>query len=293
MITSIVLKLQATKTDCIAGYLGRANYAETLKRLGRYDRDIDRWIHDDHQLKPLTCSALLGEAERPGVRMVVENGQTYWVRITTLNERTSNCALRSLWSDPPTTWKLDHHSFRVVDAICDSSKNAWTGSTTYTEIKHKYAQSPTNGTLSKFAFELSSPTSFKSNGMQMTLPLPELLFNSLLNRWNAVNPKDPMPKQLRIFAQSSLAPGQFKLNSIVVPQKNKGTRAGAVGSIAYTALKKDKYWLTLLQQLADFALFSGVGVQTSIGMGQVRRLPNHYIDKRDKSIPNGIYALQN
>jgi CRISPR/Cas system endoribonuclease Cas6 (RAMP superfamily) len=47
---------------------------------------------------------------------------------------------------------------------------------------------------------------------------------------------------------------------------------GGVGRATYTALGGDRYWLATMQMLADFALYSGVGVKTTIGLGQVRRV---------------------
>jgi CRISPR-associated endoribonuclease Cas6 len=41
--------------------------------------------------------------------------------------------------------------------------------------------------------------------------------------------------------------------------------------MTYRALGADRYWLGVINLLADFAFYSGVGVQTTTGMGQVRR----------------------
>ncbi|MBX3015615.1 MAG: CRISPR system precrRNA processing endoribonuclease RAMP protein Cas6 [Caldilineaceae bacterium] len=39
----------------------------------------------------------------------------------------------------------------------------------------------------------------------------------------------------------------------------------------FGALGGDRYWLATLNMLADFAFYSGVGVKTTIGMGQAWR----------------------
>ncbi len=54
----------------------------------------------------------------------------------------------------------------------------------------------------------------------------------------------------------------------------RGLRIGSIGKIAYSALNRDRYWLSALGLLAAFALYSGVGAQTTMGMGQVRALTN-------------------
>ena len=55
-------------------------------------------------------------------------------------------------------------------------------------------------------------------------------------------------------------------------RKNGALRIGGVGQVTYTALDDDRYALAALNMLADFALYSGVGVQTATGMGQCRRV---------------------
>ena len=274
MLTSFVLKLQASTNANLPGYLGRANYSETLQRMVLFEPGIDREIHDLDGVKPLTCSALLGPVQRIGARLRVRAGDTYWIRVTGLTELVSNCLVEALWGQRPTHWQLDHLAFDVVDVICDGTKDAWSGQTTCEALAQRYLLAPSHGRMNRVAMEFLSPTAFKSNGMQMPLPLPGLLFGSLLNRWNAVSAVE-LPPEMRNFSEDAVAMGKFNLRSVVVPQKNKGTRAGSVGDATYSALYQDRYWLGLFQLLADFALYSGVGVQTSTGMGQVRRVPEH------------------
>jgi CRISPR-associated endoribonuclease Cas6 len=45
-----------------------------------------------------------------------------------------------------------------------------------------------------------------------------------------------------------------------------------VGKVTYSALNHDRYWLSLIHLLADFALFAGIGVSTALGMGQARKV---------------------
>lgn len=64
-----------------------------------------------------------------------------------------------------------------------------------------------------------------------------------------------------------VARSRYRLESKTVMQKNKGLRIGAVGEATYAALGGDRYWLGVMQMLADFANYSGVGAQTTTGMG--------------------------
>jgi hypothetical protein len=59
------------------------------------------------------------------------------------------------------------------------------------------------------------------------------------------------------------------------PDLGRAVRAetlARLGQVTYTALDDDRYGLAALNILADFALYSGVGVQTATGMGQCRRV---------------------
>ena len=103
------------------------------------------------------------------------------------------------------------------------------------------------------------------------MPLPNLVFGSLVDRWNTFSPVTLNP-EVRRFAEEMVALSNYHLESAVVLQKGGAPLIGGIGRATYTALGGDRYWLAIMQMLADFALYSGVGVKTTIGMGQVRRV---------------------
>lgn len=47
---------------------------------------------------------------------------------------------------------------------------------------------------------------------------------------------------------------------------------GAVGSVTFASVSYDRYWMSVLATLAEFALFCGLGAGTAQGLGQVRRI---------------------
>ena len=106
----------------------------------------------------------------------------------------------------------------------------------------------------------------------MPVPLPGLVFGSLLERWNAYAPIN-FPQEVRRYAEECLAISQYELQTRPVPQKSRGLRVGAVGSVTYAALNYDRYWMSLLSVLAGFSLFSGLGAGTTQGLGQCIWLP--------------------
>ena len=78
------------------------------------------------------------------------------------------------------------------------------------------------------------------------------------------------------MAEQMIGISRYELRSIPVSQKGNGLRIGGVGRVDYTVVdeqaQQDRKTLGILQTLADFAFYSGVGIEAAKGMGQCRRL---------------------
>ena len=116
---------------------------------------------------------------------------------------------------------------------------------------------------------LGSPTAFKSAGHHFPLPLPELVFGSLADRWNAFSPVVLSP-EMRTFGHETIGISDFNLRSQRTSTKDEGMVIGGVGRVTYRLFTADRNWLAQVHMLANFAVYSGVGVKTAFGMGQVR-----------------------
>ena len=269
MLVSIVITVE---TDCellLPRNLGRAHYAAILKRLGAVDASLATAIHDSQGAKPLTCSDILnGAGNRDGTRL--RRGTPYYLRVTGLTERVSRALLDTLVERWPKEIELDGHPLFVTASTAGESEHGWAGSTTYEALAARLM--PQSGTAPlRLTMQFASPTAFKQAGHHMPLPLPDLLFGSLVERWNAFSPLALSPDARR-FAAEMLALSRYRLQSRPVAQKNGALRIGGVGTASYRALGRDRYWLAAIQMLAEYARYSGAGVQTTTGMGQARRL---------------------
>jgi CRISPR-associated endoribonuclease Cas6 len=275
MLISILLTLTPESPATLPADLGRAVQAETLARLGQVDPALAAALHAGDGPKPLTCSGLVAaepadEPRRPADSVAARPGSRYFVRLTGLVEPVSQALFVGLVEQPPSRWTLHGVPFRVLETICDSARDAWTGQTSYEELAA--AALPHADRLPRaLTLEFVSPTAFKSQEMQMPLPLPGLVFGSLVERWNAFSAVALDP-DLRRFANERVAISRYRLESWPMPTKNGALRIGGVGQVTYTALDADRYALAALNILADFARYSGVGVQTATGMGQCRRV---------------------
>jgi CRISPR-associated endoribonuclease Cas6 len=270
MLISLILTLQSPKPALLPHHLGRANHAAVLAQLNRVDPLLGAQAHaGDDGPKPVTCSDLFGaRMDRQGCH--VGTGESYTVRVTGLTPSISQALHMAFIEAPPQEWTVTDHTFEVIGVTCDPHQHEWAGITTYEALAaNELLQSGQPDR--RVTLHFGSPTAFKSAGIQVPIPLPNLVFGSLVERWNSFSPVVLSP-EMRRFGEEMIAISRYDLRSLPVSHKNGAMRIGGVGEVTYTALGNDRYWTAAMNMLADFALFSGVGVQTATGMGQVRRV---------------------
>lgn len=269
MLIAITLALTLDNDVTLPAHLGRANYAASLQRLAAADPALAQAIHDGDGPKPITCSSILNApVGRPELRL--RRGERYYVRITGLQEAASRALEACLLADRPAHWELDNVVFQVENVVCDPAADEWSGRTTYEALAAQQLTRSDPGDRG-VRLQFASPTAFKSGGMTVPVPMPGLVFGSLVERWNAFSPVALSP-DMRRFGEEMMAISYYNLRSVPVAQKSQGLRIGGVGEVTYRALGSDRYWTGVMHMLAEFAFYGGVGVLTSTGMGQVRKV---------------------
>jgi CRISPR-associated endoribonuclease Cas6 len=268
MLISFVLLLTSPADAEVPAATGRANYAAALRAIGSIDPQLAQRTHGGDGPRALTCSAILeGRAKRD--LMPIYAGRTYSVRLTGLTPEVSRALASSLLDQPPRQWELSSHKFDVVEVICDRQRHPWTGRSSYEELAA--ANMIRKDPQPYVTIEFATPTAFKSMGLTVPMPLPNLVFGSLVERWNTFS-SVPLDPQMRQFGSEGIAVSRYRMESLAVDQKSAGLRIGGVGQATYRAMVEDRYFHCVMQMLGDFALFAGIGMQTATGMGQARRL---------------------
>lgn len=266
-LLSLLLTLRPLTSERAAESLptwwGRAAQALALHSIGEVAPDLAAALHAGSGLRPFTASTLMGRMQEGRL----DPAGVYRLRLTGLTGPVCNALLQAASTGPlaaGATLRLDYQPFRVETA--QSEGHLWAGQDSYTNLA---AASLAGDAPRRLELLLVSPTSFKSAGRQVPLPLPELVFGSLIERWNAFSPV-AFPAEAKRYAQECLAVARYRLRTRPVPVKNEAHRPGALGQITYVALTYDRYWMAVLQTLARFALYSGIGAGTAAGQGQAR-----------------------
>ncbi len=250
---------------------GRAAQALFLSIIHEMDPALAERLHSDNAIRPFTASTLMGHFPE---RKLDPQGH-YRLRFTTLTAEATAALMAAAQNGGRLSVgqriELDYIPFKITAVHTQSDEHPWAGQTSYQQISSAHLLAgPASPRRVRLSF--TSPTTFKRKGMQLPIPLPELVFGSLLTRWNAFAPI-ALPEETRRYADECLAVSVYHLRSRLAGTKGKGVRSGATGQVTYVNLNYDRYWQSLIGALSAYAFYAGVGAGTSMGMGQCRAVP--------------------
>ena len=307
-LCSTVVTLTPTQAATFPANQGRAVYALFLRLVDGADAALAARLHEEAQVKPFTCSSpwragpprfsatertadagkgrgqetastATGARGRESLYSHAEDGrrvrlaraapgETWLLRCTTLTAELTRVWVEKVLPTLPAEVAFGEALFRVQGATTSGDEHPWAGHVSYADLASPYLlggrPAPT-----RWRLDFASPTAFRSGGMTVPLPLPDLVFGSLLDRWNAWSPVALNP-EVRRFAGECLAINRYRLRSRAWPGKGGAVGRGAVGRCEYVALNRDRYWCSTISTLAAFALYGGAGYQTTQGMGMCR-----------------------
>lgn len=280
-LLSLVLTLQPLEVPSareeFPRWWGRASQAALLDAVRQANPALAEWLHASPQspisnqqstisnsLRPYTASTLMGKFDRHSGAPLL--GEMYSLRWTSFTAELTTLLLAFAQHAAGSTLELDHIPFSVAAAHVTESQ-PWAGQDSYAALGSRFL--PGVEIPRRVSFQFTSPVVFKSGGLSHPLPTASLVFNSLIEKWNAFAPVAFVP-ELRRYAEECLAVSRFDLESRAVPLKEGGLRIGAVGHITFTTTNFDRFWMGQIHALAAFALFSGIGAGTTQGLGQAR-----------------------
>lgn len=285
MLLSLILALSPSHPFRPQGFYGRQARAWFLNQVARYAPELAEAIHTSSGRRPYTVSSLAfaDAAGRPlNGHSLITARDLCFLRITSLFEPLSEVLLAKVLPHLPTTMKLKGTTFKLHGR---ADWNEWDRQMTFEElVEAATVAAATRAKLDGITLEFVSPTAFRSEGIDLTLPTADQVWRSLFSRWQSFAGEEFALNPLwSPFADTCIAVSEFNLQSgkVIFKDGEKGAATGCLGQATYRLLPP-RYCGTLaeyregagpvLQLLADFALFSGVGHHTTIGLGQVRRV---------------------
>jgi CRISPR-associated endoribonuclease Cas6 len=260
-----IFTIRPPATCEVPSSLARATHAAILRLIGSSNPALAAQIHDDEGTKPLTVSNIQGLGH--GRFSHVDAQRDYVLRTTVLTSELE--ALAQQWLlQLPETFEIDGLHWRVIGCTNSQTQHPWAGTSSYEQLATALLERPAQ-LPNRWDLAFTSPVTFRRRGVNMPLPLPELVFGSLLEKWNAFAPI-ALPEEVRRYAEECLAISRYELGTAASPTSGGALQIGALGRCRYLATNHDRYWLAAIETLARFAFYSGIGAATTRGFGQAR-----------------------
>ncbi|WP_373533849.1 CRISPR-associated endoribonuclease Cas6 [Microcoleus sp.] len=271
---------------------GRHLHALFLNLVSAVDSDLSAYLHDQSNEKAFTLSffqvsrkevaksstpqtqkRVLPAAARPifpalqweNKQAIRENTPIWW-RISLLDDGLFD-RLTQLWQqlnfDRP--WHLGPTDLYITNILSEPQSNQpWVNFCSYAELFDRASD-----TERQIAFSFCTPTNFRQGVYDSAMPTRESIFGSLANRWNKYSEIAIEPNFIE-----SIFPSFFDIRT-EVSTDSRSKFIGCVGEVSYRIMGDvNPVAIKQINALADFALYSGVGRKTPMGMGMTRRLQN-------------------
>lgn len=249
---SIVIELAAADVGEIPPTLSRGLHALVLKWFASASPCVAETIHAG-QHSPLAISGLLGNRRQGGVRV----GDYFYFRISLLDGSLIEPLMRGFEQSETQSLVLADFPFVLRNMYALPGTHQLAGAADYALLSH-----PTQ-VLTDIEMHFLSPTSFKQNQSVQTLPLPELVFNSLHRRWNVF-----APQQYHLpTCEWNASVTAYELKTYALKMEGSA-EVGAQGWVNYRFSCPETARIATI--LANFAFFAGVGRKTAMGMGQAQ-----------------------
>ena len=258
---------------------GKHLHALFLNIVSYCDPELGEHLHEQKTNKAFTISplqvrkspfskgGLRGDQIQYQQKKSIPVNTPCWWRISLLDESLFG-KLTQLWLNinPEKPWHLGSADLKIASILGTFQPDQpWANAIPYDRL-YEEASDINN----KFTFSFATPTTFGKGKYNNSLPTPESIFKSLCKRWNNYS-----SIEIPGLALESLFPSYFNIRTEVISDYSKSKLIGCVGDISYQALGNiDPQQIKYLNTLADFALYSGMGKKTTMGMGMVRRINN-------------------
>jgi CRISPR-associated endoribonuclease Cas6 len=273
---AIVLRLAALRPGAIPADHGDQARAALFDLIKRGDLQLSEKLHDENVQKPYTISLLDGGKRDQRRTLHFGEGDSAEWRFTLLHEPAFEALLRRyLLNRTLPHVRIGAVEFAIVDAFASGLSHPDCSHVGVLELQDRWNCDPE--TLSNsITLDFCSPTTFHlgtdretAERMWRTFPYPRTLFSSLRKRWQGMGGLEP-GDDFDVWVERHIDVEPINLMTYTTFIEGNSVQ-GFVGRVRFRQ-RGDKRWLSLVHLLADLTFWTGVGYQTTRGLGQVRRL---------------------
>jgi CRISPR-associated endoribonuclease Cas6 len=258
--------------------MGYQAHGAFLKTVEASDEALAEVLHmPGMPVRPFTVSMLHGTPRARNGRLHLSPRETYWLRFTTLLEPIfTRFMARFLHGQGRPVVRLGSAVLLIKEILATPEGHPWAGYASWSELVREARPDD------EVVLDFVSPTAFgfgqKDWGKKvMVLPVPEIVFGSLARSWNALAPSPFRVDRetLRAYLEEHAVIKRIEDLNTRVLRYRRAFHVGFVGRVTYGLMADDEAVRSQINALADFGLYAGVGMKTTMGMGQCRRVSGH------------------
>jgi len=265
VLASIVIKLIPKTSKIIlpcAG--GRELRAFIYNLLSSKNVEVSEKIHSMTGPKPFTVSLLNGKKKILKERMILDEKNIYWFRITVLTEEIFHILTAGLFGMAASEEAVKFYDKElIIKEVCLSpDEHPMADVADYKDLM-------TDEEKKSFLLSFKSPTAFIYGNGIMPLPLPYSMFRSYLVRWNSFCPVEyHIDEKILKIIEKAIFPSIYSLSTKLLDMKNF-KMIGFTGDCSFEIIEKiSPEDMKNILTLAKFSFYGGTGAKTTIGMGQ-------------------------
>ena len=274
---AIVLQLGAMRHGALTANHGDVGRAALFNLIRQGNSPLAQQLHDDNSVKPYTISLVQGgKRGKDGAQHFADGDRAEW-RFSLMMQSAFEALLQKyLLNNLLPHVRIGTIEFAIVDAFVSDTAHTESGHTSIVQLTEGW-QHPPERLAKRLLLDFRSPTAFNLGQNRETRqyrirsnPDARTVFSSLRKRWvtlGGVDAGDEFDEWVADCVEQEVVYGQPQTVRV-----EGRLITGFTGQIAYQHYGTDTRWLSYLHLLADLTFWTGVGYQTTRGMGQVRRL---------------------
>jgi CRISPR-associated endoribonuclease Cas6 len=264
VLGSLRVAVTSLQESSLPGNGGQALHGLFISIMARRSQGRVALLHRAAGLKPFSISPLEGCRQHNGRSLLPQNGCASF-RVCILETDLLGETIAAFYEAKRENRHLALGKAVIIISEVEVERNKDAAFTSFADLLAGSREEKQIG------LEFLSPTTFKFKvkGGFLHLPLPELVFSSLVRHWEASSPVS-LPPGVR-DCLSSIRISRYELRTELLAYA-RFKSIGFTGRVTYDLDQSLPPTLVrAINCLADFAWYSGVGWKTTMGMGQTRR----------------------
>ncbi|GAB5493075.1 MAG: hypothetical protein Phog2KO_32900 [Phototrophicaceae bacterium] len=275
---AIVLRLVALRLGALPANHGDQARAALLNLIRKGDSPLAKQLHDANTAKPYSISLINGgKRDKHGAHHFGKGDEAEW-RFSLMMQPAFEALLKKYLMDNQAPHvRIGAINFAIVDVFVTNDAHHDSATIRIQDLTEGWHHHPEDQLPRRIVLDFQSPTAFSLGQDKQTKkyrfhtqPSAKMLFSSLRKRWvklGGVDAGDEFDAWVDAYIEDDIL--DLHLQKITV---KKRSISGFVGQVAFQHCGDDRSYLRYWNLLSDLTFWTGIGYQTTRGMGQVRRL---------------------